>query len=410
MAWRNIWRNPTRSLVVIGAVSIGIWAAISLSGFATGMMRSYINNSVENVLSHLQIHQPAFLEEYEVEHYLPDALELERVIREQPGVKAVSVRSLTNGMIASSRGTRGVRIKGVMPQDEAIVSGLRENIIEGDYFPDDGRNPLLIGSNMAEKLNVKLRSRVVLTFQDLDGEITTAAFRVAGIFKTGNNPFDLSHVFVRRDDLNRLMIPANDTLLAGQPEALAHEAALMASDVRKVEALASSLQQQFPQLAVRTYREISPDINLYEEQLGSIAIIYLVIIMLALIFGIINTMLMAVLERIKELGMLMAIGMNKLRVFSMIVLEAILLGLVGLPVGLLIGYLTITYVENNGLDMSLYAQSLENYGMSPIIYFQVEPIVYLQVGIGVMLTSVLAAIYPAWKAIRLKPVEALQKI
>jgi ABC-type lipoprotein release transport system permease subunit len=410
MAWRNIWRNPTRSLVVIGAVSIGIWAAIALSGFTQGIVKSYVNNAVENIISHVQIHHPAFLGEYEVEHYLPDALALERALREQEGVEAASIRTLSNAMIASSRGTRGVRIKGVVPEDEARVSGLRENIIEGDYFPEDGRNPLLIGSNLAEKLGVKLRSRVVLTFQDLDGEITSAAFRIVGVFKTGNNPFDQGHVFVRRDDLNRLLVPPADTARAAMPEALAHEAALMTRNLREVDALAIGLRAQFSDLEVRTYREISPDINLYEEQLGSISLVYLVIIMLALVFGIINTMLMAVLERIKELGMLMAIGMNKLRVFSMILLEAMLLGLVGLPIGLLLSYLTISRLENRGIDLSAYARSLENYGMSPIIYFEVDPAVYLQVGIGVLITSLLAAIYPALKAIRLRPIEALQKV
>ena len=131
---------------------------------------------------------------------------------------------------------------------------------------------------------------------------------------------------------------------------------------------------------------------------------------LALVFGIINTMLMAVLERIKELGMLMAIGMNKLRVFLMIVLESILLGLVAMPVGLLLGYITIEYVGANGIDMSMYAKGLANFGMSPIIYFELDPIVYLQVAVGVFLTAVLASIYPALKAIRLKPVEALRTI
>ena len=398
----------TRSLVVMGAIAVGIWAALSLTGFATGMVKSYVNNAVQNIVSHIQVHQPEFLDENEVKYNIPDAEAVEQAIRAEPGVKAVSVRSVVNGMISSSKGARGVSIKGVIPEEEARVNALDENIVEGDYLFGEGRNPILVSSELAKKLNVKVRSKVVLNFQDRGGSITAAAFRIVGIFDTDNNPFDLSHVFVRRNDLNSLLIPAADSSLA--VEGLAHEIALMVDDIRQVNLIAASLSSKFPNLKVQTYREISPDLELYEGQIKNISLIYLTVIMLALVFGIINTMLMAVLERIKELGMLMAIGMNKLRVFLMIVLESILLGLVAMPVGLLLGYITIEYVGANGIDMSMYAKGLESFGMSSIIYFELDPIVYLQVAVGVFLTAILASIYPALKAIRLKPVEALRTI
>ncbi|MCO6491157.1 MAG: ABC transporter permease [Phaeodactylibacter sp.] len=408
MAWRNIWRSTTRSLVVIGAIAVGIWAAISLTGFATGIMKSYVNNAVQNVVSHIQVHQSEFLDQYEVKYNIPDALAAERAIRAEPGVKAMSVRSVASGMISSSQGARGVSIKGVDPEEEARVNALHENIVEGDYLSDEGRNPILVSEELAGKLNVKVRSKVVLNFQDRGGSITAAAFRIAGIFDTGNKPFDLSHVFVRRSDLNGLLTPAADSSLAAG--ALAHEIAIMVDDIRDVDTIAAGLSAVLPELKVQTYREISPDLELYEGQIKNVSLIYLAVIMLALVFGIINTMLMAVLERIKELGMLMAIGMNKLRVFLMIVLESVMLGLVAIPVGLLLGYITIEYVGENGIDMSMYAKGLESFGMSSVIYFELDPVVYLQVAVGVFLTAVAASIYPALKAIRLRPVEALRTI
>lgn len=410
MAWRNIWRNTTRSLVVIGAVAIGIWAAISLSGFAAGMMKSYINNSVQHIISHIQVHHPGFLEEYDVEYALRDAPAVEQLIRSEPGVKAVSVRSLSSAMISSAKGARGVRVKGIVPGDEARVNALDEKIREGEYLSDEMKNPLLISTDLAEKLNVKLRSKVVLTFQDMEGEITAAAFRIAGLFDTGNNPFDEAHVFVRRDDLNRLLEPANSSSYDIPPGALAHEIALMAGDVRQVDAIAESLQKKLPGLDVQTYRQLSPDLELYEGQMTTVSIIYLAIIMLALVFGIINTMLMAVLERIKELGMLMAIGMNKVRIFSMIVMETVLLSLAGAPLGLLLGGLTIHYFKVKGLDLSAFAKSLNQYGMGTDIRFDADPGVYWQTAIMLVVTAFLASLYPAWKAIRLKPVEAIRKL
>lgn len=407
LSWRNIWRSPTRSGVVIAAVALGIWAALSLSGFMTGIMKSYVRSAIENSIGHLQIHAPQFTEEYELRHYLPDVAEVERQLEELPQLKAYSTRTVTNGMASSSKGARGVMIKGVVPKQEAAVSAVEDKLTEGEFFPEMRGNGVLIGAELAEKLNLKLRSKLVLTFQDLNREITAAAFRVVGIFDTGNTAFDGGTVFVERTDLNRLILPQQ---AGDHPAALAHEVAILLKEVQAVESADTALAAALPKLEVQTYREVSPDLELYESQIQNVSLIYLVVIMLALVFGIINTMLMAVLERIKELGMLMAIGMNKLKVFTMIVLEAIMLGLVSAPIGLLLGYLTIQYLGEHGVDLSAYSGGLADYGIDQVIYFEVTPDVYWEMAIGVFVTAVLAAIYPALKAIRLKPVEALQHV
>ncbi len=408
LSWRNIWRSPTRSAVVITAVALGIWAAIALSGFMTGIMKSYVRSAIENSVGHLQIHAPEFTEEYELKYYLPDVQKVAQELESLPQIAAYSTRTVTNGMASSSKGARGVMVKGVEPQQEAAMSAIDDKLTEGEFFPEMRGNGVLIGAELADKLNLKVRSKLVLTFQDLNREITAAAFRVVGIFDTGNAPFDGGTVFVERADLNRLLSPQGDT--AAVQGALAHEVAVLLKDVQQVETTEESLQDALPGLDVKTYREVSPDLELYESQIQNVSMIYLVVIMLALVFGIINTMLMAVLERIKELGMLMAIGMNKAKVFTMILLEAVLLGLVSAPIGLLLGYLTIWYVGENGIDLSAYSAGLADYGIAQVIYFEIDPQVYWQMAVGVFVTSVLAAIYPALKAIRLKPVDALQHV
>lgn len=372
-----------------------------MSGFATGMAKSYVNNAVANIISHIQIHHPRWEENYETKYYIPDARDKLAEIRQRESIRSVSARTLVNGMASSPQGARGIRVKGVVPEDEAAVSRLNENVKEGAYFPGDRRNELLIGTELAEKLELELKSKVVLTFQDMNGEITAGAFRIVGLFDTGNKGFDEGHVFVLRDDLNRLLGSAAETPYI-------HEIAVMVHNPDQVTSVNEQLAQQFPELKVQTYREISPDLELYESQIETISLIYLVVIMLALIFGIINTMLMAVLERTRELGMLMAIGMNKVRVFFMVVLETILLSAVGAPVGLLIGYLTILYFGANGIDLSAFSDTMKMYGLSEVVYFELEPVVYKQVPVAVALTAVLASIYPAWKAIRLNPVEAIR--
>lgn len=404
IAWRNIWRNRTRSWVVIGAIALGVWAAIAMSGFATGMARGYVRSAVDNIVSHIQIHHPEFKKDFDIHYRVANSGSLVDSIAGLPEVKAVTSRTIVNGMISSAKGARGIQIKGIDPEAETGVTGLNKKVDEGEYFDGSRRNEILISHALAEKLQVKLRAKMVLTFQDLDGEITTGAFRVVGLFDTGNKPFDEYHIFMKKSDLTGLLVPDSTNV------DLVHEIAILLNDPLQADEVSKQLQSRRPELLSETYRQISPDLQLYESQINIVSYIYLSIIMLALVFGIINTMLMAVLERIRELGMLMAIGMNKWRVFSMIVLEALLLGVIAAPLGLMIGWLTIYYIGTYGLDMSMYSESLKMYGLEQVIYFEVLPSVYYQAAIAVIITAFLASIYPAWKAVRLQPVEAIRKI
>jgi len=403
LAWRNIWRNPTRSVVVILAIGLGIWAAMFMSGFATGMAQSYIDNAISDRVSHLQIHHPEYAKDKDAQFTVGPAGQVGSYLERQASGAHYSPRTLVSGMIASSKASRGIQVVGIKAAREAAVTGLGEKIIEGEYFASDRKNSLLISSRMADKLDAKIRSRLVLTFQDMNRDITSAAFRVSGIFESGNNAYDDAYVFVRQTDLQRLI----RTEEASRP---VHEIAIYLEEAQEVDRLQAALQNQFPNTLVENYRQIAPDVQLYESMIGSVSMIYLAIIMLALVFGIVNTMLMAVLERVKELGMLMAIGMNKVRVFFMIVLETVFLSLVGAPLGMLLGWASIAYVGEYGLDLSAFSSTMKMYGLSQVVYFEVDPSLYGQVAVAVTLTAITASIYPALKAIRLKPVEAIRKI
>ena len=401
LAWRNIWRNPTRSLVVIGAIIIGVWSVIFLMGMIYGMATSYVNNAIQKETSHIQIHHPSFPEDNESRYYLDNAAEVMDKIESLPSVKGTMIRSLSNAMIGSSRGTRGIRVNGIYPDREKDITGMGESIVEGEYLNDEGKNSILISSRLAEKLKVKLRSKVVLTFQQVDGEIISGAYRVTGIFDTHNSMFDDNIAFVPIQSLNRLLGKDN----------IGHEAMIYLNETTAIDTTMVQLKAMFPGLLVRSYREISPEMELFESQIGMAGQIYMVIFMLALIFGIINTMLMAVLERIRELGMLMAVGMNKVRVFFMIVLETILLGFIGAPIGILLGYLMTSWFSVHGINLVMFSEEgMQQFGMSSFIYPVVKSEDYLSLAIAVFITALLASIYPAYKAIKLKPVEAIRKL
>ena len=334
IAWRNIWRNKIRSLTVVGSIVIGVWALTFMLAFYDGFVSMYISSAVENDLSHIQIHNPEFVDEKEIKYTIDDYSEIIKVLSSDNDILSFATRSLNSGMIANSKGSRGCEIRGIVPDDEAKLTKLDKKIVDGNYFgATKKKNPIIIGKKLADKMKLKVKSKVVLTFQKKDGELTSAAFKVIGIYKCSNSIFEEINLFVQQKDLRRLL----------EDDHLIHEIAFLLKDVKQLDSVQSVLASEFPQHLVQNYKEISPDVNLYESQMGVITYVFIIIVMFALIFGIINAMLMAILERTRELGMLMAIGMNRMKLFSMIVVETVFIGLIAAPVGLLFGHFTVLY-------------------------------------------------------------------
>jgi putative ABC transport system permease protein len=397
ISWRNIWRSKSRSLTVVGSIVVGVWALTFIMAFYEGFVNMYITSAVENDLSHIQIHNPKFGDEKEVQYTLANPDEIRALVQNTAGVKAFTSRSLISGMIANSKGSRGCQIRGVKPVEEAQLTKLNQKIIEGAYFSESKKkNPIIVGEALAGKMKLKIKSKVVLTFQTPNGDLTSASFKVIGIYKGGNDNFEELNLFVQQEDVSRLV---------GDPK-LTHEVAFLVDDVEEMTRIQSELAAKFPNALVETYAEISPDINLYESQMGFISYIIVVIVMFALIFGIINVMLMAILERTRELGMLMAVGMNKSKVFLMIIIETVCIGMIAAPIGLLFGFLTVSYYGYVGIDMT------EGMGkiIAEIIYPELDIKTYLTITIAVAITAVLGALYPALKAISLKPVDAIHSL
>ncbi|MDZ7777781.1 MAG: ABC transporter permease [Bacteroidales bacterium] len=329
VAWRNIWRNKMRSLVIISAITLGIFAGVFSTAFMKGMSDQRIKTAIKSEVSHIQIHRPGYRKQDKLKLYLPEATEKLSKIRELPHVQGVSNRIIINGMISSAGKGSGVKLNAIVPANEKEVTDIHEQIIEGTYFKDTPKrvNPLVLGQKLAEKLNVQLRSRIVINFTNAQGVPTSAGFRVTGIYKTANHNFDGLNVYARYRDLQQA---------SGLAQGGGHEIAIYLDENEAVSSTKSKLQEMFPEAEVSDWKDLSPELTYLNEAMDQYMYVIIIIILLALCFGIINTMLMAVLERVKELGMLMAIGMTQIRVFFMIMMESVFLSLTGRFTGVIV--------------------------------------------------------------------------
>jgi len=270
----------------------------------------------------------------------------------------------------------------------------------GVFLTDDTRMPIVISSRTAEKLRVRIRSRIIFTFQDVNGEMQSLAFRVAGIYRTTNAIFDESQVFVRYSDI----FP-----YTALPEGAVHETAVLLPDIETANRLLPEFNALFPDMTVRDWSEINPALSMYFAYTDFMGLIILGIFLFALSFGIINTMLMAVLERTRELGMLGAIGMSKRNIFSMIMLETVFLTLVGGAVGIILGIAVVLPTMESGIDLSfMMADQFEDFGFSSKVYPIFNIKMLTEIVVLVILAGILSAIYPARKALKLKPLEAMR--
>jgi len=469
ISWKNVWRNKIRSLVVIVAFTLGIFGGVYMVAVFVGMIDSRVKMAIGNEASHIQVHNPRYLDNNEPKYTIDDYQKYVDQIEKIPEVKGVSPRIKILGMASTSGNASGVMINGIDIERERQVTGIAESLVNGggSFFKEDGRKPIVIGEKLAKTLKLtyykmtredlekladrknmrdvlprfdslidkqfraeadldkvlvdllgkssaekfafhikavsikyRLKRKIVLSFQSLDGNIAYDAFRVVGIYKTGNSAFDGLNLYVRMSDI---------APVANLAEGQVNQLAILLSSVEHDDLVAGQVKEIMPGMDVQTWDEIMPEAGMYSSAMNYYLFIFMVIILLALGFGIVNTMLMAVLERVKELGMLMAIGMNKKRVFSMIMLETVFLGTTGAALGMAISYGLIWYTGKTGLDLtSLYQEGFEAIGFSPMIYPTIGWKSFFQLILLVVLTGVLASIYPARKAMKLNPSEALR--
>jgi putative ABC transport system permease protein len=467
MSWKNVWRNRNRSLVVIIAVTLGIISGVLVVGIMEGWVAQRLHDAIYNEVSHLQIHNAEYLKNEDINLSLIDTTQNIKALDASPEVKAYTLRTKIFAMLNTPWANTGVMIYGIDPAREKQVTDIYTKIIPnaGEYLDKLKPGNIIISDKTAEILKIKqyiideridkiqiekkipdviiskldtlrnvrfrsqkdfkealrerltkkeldkygslivdnsldyrIRNKIQVTISDETGTPVQGTFRLCGIYKTTNTGFDQTAVFVDAPDLASLY---DKTILV-------HEIAVVLKNIEDADIIREKLAKLTGDNTISTWKELAPDAAMMNDYMIMYYFIFMGIILLALAFGIINTMMMAILERTKELGMLMAIGMNRRRVFKMIMLETIFLTSIGAFLGMISGWLIVSILGKSGIHFVSWGEGFEAIGYAATVYPVIKTEFFLTISIMVIITAIISSLWPARKALKLIPVEALR--
>ena len=399
LAWRNLWRHRGRTAAILFALALGAWSMVSLAALSRGSMEQQLVKAILSLTGHIQIHAPGYRDDPVVEHRLrPPAPALTAALS-RPEVTAWAMRVRVPAVVASERESDGITLVGIDPARERGLSFIPDAVTEGRYLEAGDEAGILLGRKLAERLETGVGRRVVVMSQDVNNSVADRGFRVVGIFDVEPQAAEESYVFVTRASAQQMLKLGDDF----------SEIELMTADRDRLGGLLDALRAAAPDLDVQPWTVVEPLLVLTEKIVNVILIVWYVIVFTAMSFGLVNTLLMAVFERTREFGLFQALGMPPRHILGQVLAESCILLAIALALGNLGGWLTMLALKD-GLDLSAFAKGFEMMGVSPIIYPALRAGDVAAANLLVTVLGLAASLYPAWRAARHVPVEAITRV
>ncbi len=397
LSWRNLWRNHRRTVIMLTAIVVGVWAMMFMTALMRGMVDDMLHQGIKNLPGHIQIHHPAYRDDPSIVNSMPAPQGELLIALNSKTTKHWTTRIKVPAVIASERDTRGITLLGIEPEFEAPISGIDSQIIEGRFLQDNNDKGLILGAKLLERLETRLGKRVVIMTQDPENNIAERGFRVVGIYKAKMPGLEEFNVYAARDTLQSLLKIGNKI----------SEIAIADEDFRDIETLYQNIRHATPPpLEARAWYELDSYLSYMLNMMDGFVLVWVIIIFLALSFGLVNTLVMAVFERIREIGLIQALGMRPGMIIYQILLESLLLLLIGLSIGNLLAVITVKPLES-GIDVSIVAEGMAMMGASSMLYPSLTSHDMILANTVVIILGMLTSILPAWRAAKLDPIRAI---
>jgi putative ABC transport system permease protein len=411
LAWRNLWFNPRRTLIAMAAIGLGYAMLLFVACLMAGLRAQMIESGTGLLLSDIEVHAPDYYPDRPVQLTLggrngTDVGALMAAIAADPRVRAASPRVYGYGLVSATHQSAGVQLLGVVPSLEQKITVLQTQMVKGTYLTGASRNDVVMGDKLATMIGVEVGSQIVLLTTAVDGSIGNDLYTISGLFHTGLEAMDQGLVLMPLASLQDLL---------RLPPARIDEVGIKLRDITDATATAASLEVDLSKtlpVRVRPWQELAPELADYVQFNRRVTLFLFFIFFLSAAMGIVNTMLMAIIERTRELGMLMAVGMGPVQVVGLIVAEAASLAGASLVLGAALGAPLLWYLQDHGLKLSEHgdAVSLAGILVGPLWYGRQDFTAYIEAALGLAVTALAAALYPALRAARFQPADALRKV
>jgi ABC-type lipoprotein release transport system permease subunit len=400
-AWRNLWRNRRRTLITLAAVSLTSAILIASYTLTDGIMAHTLASATNLVMGEVQIHHPGYLSDRSMYAIVDQPHRILAGLADK-GVPAAA-RSYGYGLAARETKSAGAQFWGVDPAREKAVFELADHLAEGRFLADEAEKGVVLGRKLAKSLGAGIGTEIVVVIQAADGSMGEDLFTVTGILKAAGEGLDRNAALMHRDDFETLFVS----------EGRVHEIALNTRNKLPLTETARIAGETAPDESVETWRELAPMLSDMIAMSDSFSWLFGVFFFLAGGLGVMNTMLMATFERIREFGVLKALGATPFRIMRDVAAEALVLAVVSAIIGLAIGLPAAYYLQEVGLDLTAFAggsPSFAGVAFDPVWRAVVSANAVLW-PVGIMcVVCLLASLYPAALAARLDPVKAMTKV
>ena len=400
LAWRNLWRNHRRTAIMLGAIAVGVWAMIFMTALTRGMVDQMIKDGISVLPGHVQMHDPDYLDDPSISNRI-DFIdeELASMFSSQP-FEAWASRVKVPAVITSEQESRGVTLLGIDPAAERVFSFVDYDDVEGRFLEDAEDKGVVIGKKLADTLDTEVGKRIVLMSQDPDNEIADRGFRIVGLFNANMPAFEETFVFIGKTAAQKMLRIGDSTT----------EVVFLGDDYRDVEPTFALVKDAVDDsVKVSRWQEIDTYLAAMERVMDGFVLIWVIVIFLALSFGLVNTLVMAVFERVREIGLMLALGMKPASILGQIIIESMMLLAVGLAIGDVLAWASVTPLQG-GIDISVVAEGMEMMGAASVLYPKLYAYDMILANVVVLILGFLASLSPAWRASRYEPVEAITKV
>jgi ABC-type lipoprotein release transport system permease subunit len=400
LAWRNLWRNHRRTIVMVSAITIAVWAMIFMTALMRGMVNDMIRDGIRALPGHVQVHHPEFRDDPSILNLIPASDSSLTDTFSQAGLEGWSSRVRVPAVISSERESRGVTLFGVDPVLDGTLDAVGNDIAEGRYLESANDGGIVIGRKLADRLDTEVGKRVVIMSQDPDNDIADRGYRVVGLFQANLEQHEEVFVFAGKATVQK-MLGIEDRVT---------EVVVVAEDFRHLEELTDLVATLAgEEVEVLPWQELDKYLGTMLKVMDGFVLIWLIVIFLALSFGLVNTLVMAVFERVREIGLMLALGMRPSNILSQIIVESGLLLVIGLVLGNVLAYASVVPLKD-GIDVSGVAEGMEMFGYASVLYPAQELRDTIMANVVVLVLGFLASLSPAWRASRYDPIEAITKV